>query len=767
MEHMRFAVTVDPIPHNSMPTPPLESSSQTPQIPPPSAEPAENDAYGVPASFAPVRNPASRSHDPTNNQKRTDPFAFGSRYLEEGDNIFEFNAWDHVTVDSTYQAFSEEQYSKQRAEPVSDFDRKRYNEQPEKWWNQFYKNNKTNFFKNRKWLAQEFPILEEVGNEDAPAAVVLEVGAGAGNSAFPILQRSRNKKLKMHACDFSKKAVELIRNHELYNPDVIQADVWDVAASPDSDNGGLPPGLTEGSVDVVLMIFIFSALSPKQWDQAVRNVWRVLKPGGQVLFRDYGRGDLAQVRFKKGRYMEENFYVRGWDEGLFLRGGGVGGDLGWEGRDTQVGNVAAADMDTTTTANENAGTNDSTAISDKLSDLDLHAPPPEASPFQQQQQSSVVPEKSNDDVENPHTPRPVFEVAHIGVDRRMLVNRQRRLKMYRCWMQAVFRKAGEESEVRTSTLRVDKEGRRRGRARTKTYGTTVPHTLALFSLVRQLPGHSDTPNIDLTSKYLMAKRHATSFFDLPRELRDIIYHFLWHEHEGIAVPYFGQRARMDYLETTSAAVKRLHYYCRKYPLPKWLCISKMFHKEVIDAFNERAEWREAPRRRGHKDPIASSALFNPSTARIVTFHLGDLAPTTRFYRKRTESIAQNAHSYMEEMSRFADSMMTSSRPQEVHLCFDLAEEAHYDTFQDLANIDVEYLETFQHVAVRGVVIYVYDEQDIKRMNAERQKNLYEGFARMARAIFGCEHVGITDEQCWGEIPTLERWIQFKKTTHSE
>ncbi|KAF2630812.1 methyltransferase, partial [Macroventuria anomochaeta] len=299
MEHMRFAVTVDPV--TSTPTgstPPTESTT-------------ENDAYGVPAAIQPLRNPASRSHDPSNNQKRSDPFSFGSRILEEGDNIFEFNAWDNVSVDDTYKAFSEDQFSKQRADPVSDFDRKRFNDNPEKWWNTFYKNNKTNFFKNRKWLAQEFPILSEIGRPDAPAATVLEVGAGAGNSAFPILQNSQNPNLKIHACDFSKKAVELIRGHELYDETKIQADVWDVAASPDSENGGLPPGLGEGSVDVVLMIFIFSALNPRQWDQAVRNIWRVLKPGGQVLFRDYGRGDLAQVRFKKGRWMEENFYVRG------------------------------------------------------------------------------------------------------------------------------------------------------------------------------------------------------------------------------------------------------------------------------------------------------------------------------------------------------------------------------------------------------------------------------------------------------------------------
>lgn len=85
----------------------------------------------------------------------------------------------------------------------------------------------------------------------------------------------------------------------------MQADVWDVAGDV------LPPGLEEGSVDIAVMIFIFSALSPQEWSAAVFNVYRLLKPGGIVLFRDYGRGDLAQVRFRKGRYLEENFYIRG------------------------------------------------------------------------------------------------------------------------------------------------------------------------------------------------------------------------------------------------------------------------------------------------------------------------------------------------------------------------------------------------------------------------------------------------------------------------
>lgn len=67
--------------------------------------------------------PAHRSHDPQYNQKRSDPFQFGSRFLEEGDDPFEFNAWDHVETDDAFKEFAEQQYEMQRQSPVSDFDK--------------------------------------------------------------------------------------------------------------------------------------------------------------------------------------------------------------------------------------------------------------------------------------------------------------------------------------------------------------------------------------------------------------------------------------------------------------------------------------------------------------------------------------------------------------------------------------------------------------------------------------------------------------------
>eukprot|EP00955_Chlamydomonas_euryale_P065357 359211-Chlamydomonas_euryale.AAC.11 len=62
------------------------------------------------------------------------------------------------------------------------------------------------------------------------------------------------------------------------------------------------------------MVFVLSAVSPERMPAALANVARLLKPGtGRLLFRDYGRGDLAQDKHQAGaaKKLGENFYVRG------------------------------------------------------------------------------------------------------------------------------------------------------------------------------------------------------------------------------------------------------------------------------------------------------------------------------------------------------------------------------------------------------------------------------------------------------------------------
>ncbi|MCJ1478028.1 hypothetical protein MMC13_006703 [Lambiella insularis] len=395
---------------------PSSTPSSSPMSDQAKALPPLTEIQNIAAHVQPPTVPAHRSHDPSNNLKRSDPFQFGSRYLEEGDSIFEFNAWDHVdpSTDSLYASYTAQQYALQRTHAVSTFDARRFNTQPEKWWDKFYSNNASNFFKDRKWLRQEFPVLSEctrqssLPNSRSRKSVILEVGAGAGNTAFPILAGNENPDLVIHACDFSKKAVQLIRENVAYDGTHIRAEVWDLASSTET----LPPGVEAGSVDVVLMIFVFSALSPQQWRQAVRNVWQVLRPGGEVCFRDYGRGDLAQVRFKKGRWLEENFYVRGDGTRVYffdveeLRAIWSGGKGVAESKEK---NVSA-------TNSENQAKNEAIASQHNGNSVD-----------------------QNDEV-NP----PAFEIVSLGVDHRLLVNRQKQLKMYRCWMQGRFQKPWSE-----------------------------------------------------------------------------------------------------------------------------------------------------------------------------------------------------------------------------------------------------------------------------------------------------------------------------------
>ncbi|KAG6534360.1 uncharacterized protein LOC121985839 isoform X2 [Zingiber officinale] len=192
--------------------------------------------------------------------------------------------------------------SSSSARQVTPFWKEKYEKDAKKYWDLFYKRHQDRFFKDRHYLDKEWGdhfLDREVGK-----LVVLEVGCGAGNTIFPLVATYPH--IFVHACDFSPRAIELVKSHKDFSGDHINAFVCDLTIH------NLSEIIAPASVDIVTMIFVLSAVSPEKMPLVLDNLRRVLKPNGLVLFRDYATGDLAQERLiSKEQEISENFFVRG------------------------------------------------------------------------------------------------------------------------------------------------------------------------------------------------------------------------------------------------------------------------------------------------------------------------------------------------------------------------------------------------------------------------------------------------------------------------
>jgi methyltransferase-like protein 6 len=175
---------------------------------------------------------------------------------------------------------------------------KLYNNQ-QRNWDIFYKQNTTNFFKDRHWMTIEFPLLLKNGTP----RIIFEVGCGVGNALYPIIHTNPDF-YKAHCCDFSKRAVDFVIANEQFDPERINAFVLDLTKDDVLQH------VEEQSVDIITCIFVLSAIPPEKFDFAIKQLWSCLKPGGYILFRDYGKYDLAQMRFKKDNYVDNDLYAR-------------------------------------------------------------------------------------------------------------------------------------------------------------------------------------------------------------------------------------------------------------------------------------------------------------------------------------------------------------------------------------------------------------------------------------------------------------------------
>ncbi|KAN0062804.1 hypothetical protein ACQY0O_004624 [Thecaphora frezii] len=239
-------------------------------------------------------------------------------------------------------------------------------------WDRFYKHHADKFFKDRHWTTREFG--KQIGKDDGDAnshshshsqahaqaqaqpeaegereraeggameskaqgaasadagdrdddatwvtdavegtgeKVLLEVGCGVGNMLYPLVQR--DQRLKVHCCDFSARAVELVKADPRFDATRINAFVHDL-----TQPSTLPPQLsTEATsswapITTISMIFVLSAIPPTLHLEVLSSLISLLKSHlarlpassdpdkkrkGHIILRDYAYGDLSQLRY--------------------------------------------------------------------------------------------------------------------------------------------------------------------------------------------------------------------------------------------------------------------------------------------------------------------------------------------------------------------------------------------------------------------------------------------------------------------------------------
>jgi methyltransferase-like protein 6 len=208
-------------------------------------------------------------------------------------------------------------------------------------WDKFYSSHQTNFFKDRHYLEKAFPdefgivygnsslkvdpngeiadVLDVGGN-----FTIAECGCGVGNTVLPLLELDPvvhvpgkngvvKKNLVVLGFDFSSTGIQLLQQDTRYikanNEGRSHAAVWDITRTPPSD----VMVNFANATDISLLLFCLSAISPGEpMKNAAVHVAQTLKPGGTLIFRDYGRYDEAQMKLGKsrGKRIGENFYVK-------------------------------------------------------------------------------------------------------------------------------------------------------------------------------------------------------------------------------------------------------------------------------------------------------------------------------------------------------------------------------------------------------------------------------------------------------------------------
>ena len=177
-------------------------------------------------------------------------------------------------------------------------------------WNNFYSQHKTNFFKDRHYLQNAFPVEFGPSLNTEPRTLV-EIGCGVGNALLPLLE-DENKSLHsmwhVYGLDLSSVAIDLLKNEERFRSAASEGRAHCFVANIVER----VPDVCCSVADVSSLLFCLSAIDPDKQQQAVRNVASSVRPGGSIVLRDYGRFDESQLKLgcQRGKLLKDNFYVK-------------------------------------------------------------------------------------------------------------------------------------------------------------------------------------------------------------------------------------------------------------------------------------------------------------------------------------------------------------------------------------------------------------------------------------------------------------------------
>jgi len=243
------------------------------------------------------------------------PAPYAGSILEDPDLLWTDDVWNEEREEEARAKLTEQGNS------VSAFWRTQYETKAGSYWHKFYKRNTDKFYKDRHYLHIVFPELLQ-GADDTTANPtqlhLLEVGCGVGNAVLPLIEINPN--IHVVAMDFAKSAIEILNKHPyvwsciendgqnsetITTPSTTDTDSVTTATTTNitSDprdpkrrvrtsvrcivNDPLPTSAE--SMDLTLCMFVLSAISPAEQVVALRKIASVLKPGGKLLVRDYGR----------------------------------------------------------------------------------------------------------------------------------------------------------------------------------------------------------------------------------------------------------------------------------------------------------------------------------------------------------------------------------------------------------------------------------------------------------------------------------------------